>query len=177
MIKDISADMVESEKTVDGPNFVIASSVLDRLIDTDPGCLVDNPSSKTKQLQKLHDSIQRDLQALLNTRRPVTRPPKHLEELENSILYYGTEVFASTELESESVQLALLSMLECCIAKADGRLSNVRVTVMNGGFLNEQNLELRIEANVRLQEGMPSFCFEVTVDPASHHFILEPENE
>ncbi|GGA88201.1 type VI secretion protein [Brucella endophytica] len=156
---------------------VIASSVLDRLLDSEPDRPADPPMSIPAQIRQLRESIRRDLEALLNTRRSPVSPPAHLSELTDSALTYGVDGFVSANLVTDEAKIALAHALEGRIARTETRLTNVHVTILKGRATGERTLKMRIEASFRLQDGMPPIRFETTIDPSSQRFSIEAANE
>ena len=52
-----------------------APSILDRLLDSEPDLSVDTPRTRQKQVRDALESLRRDLESVLNTRRCATTPP------------------------------------------------------------------------------------------------------
>ena len=52
----------------------IRPSLLDRLIDEEPGNRGEAPDRRAQSLKELKDSVRRDLEWLLNSRRPPVEP-------------------------------------------------------------------------------------------------------
>lgn len=156
---------------------VIASSVLDRLLDEEPDQLSDQLMSLSAQTRHLRESIRRDLEALLNTRRSPQSPPANLPELAESALTYGVDGFVSANLVTDEAKVDLARALERRIAQTETRLTNVHVTILRNRNTGERTLKMRIEASFRLQDGTPPIRFETTIDPSSQRFSIESANE
>lgn len=155
----------------------IASSVLDRLLDSEPDRPTDQFMSISAQTRQLRECIRRDLEALLNTRRSPVSPPQQMSELSDSALSYGVDGFVSANLVTDEAKIALAYALERRIARTETRLANVHVTILKNRTTGERTLKMRIEASFRLQEGMPPIHFETTIDPSSQRFSIEAANE
>lgn len=160
-----------------GQDRVIATSVFDRLLDSEPDRPTDGPISIPAQTRLLQESIRRDLEALLNTRRSPASPPGSFGELSDSVLSYGVDGFVSANLVTDEAKIALARSLEHRIASTETRLDNVRVTILKSRTTGERTLKMRIEANYRLQEGAPPIHFETTIDPSSQRFSIEAAHE
>ncbi|MGH9901235.1 MAG: type VI secretion system baseplate subunit TssE, partial [Pyrinomonadaceae bacterium] len=76
----------------------ITLSVLDRLIDYEPEISREAPSSRSKSLHQLKQSLRRDLELLLNTRHTRELPPG-LKELNNSLAAYGLPDYSSANVK------------------------------------------------------------------------------
>jgi hypothetical protein len=78
----------------------LKTSVLDRLLDENPGVATDPPALESKSHRELRRSVRRDLENLLNTRQRALSWPKNLQELDCSLLSYGIPDFAAINLGS-----------------------------------------------------------------------------
>ena len=67
----------------------ITISVLDRLIDLEPGNRMENPPSRSQSVRLLKSAVRRDLEWLLNTRRICDPPDEGLKEVNRSAYVYG----------------------------------------------------------------------------------------
>jgi type VI secretion system protein ImpF len=105
-------------------------SVLDRLIDSEPG-LRDDPSiTRAQSIRELKVSLQRDLEWLLNTRLVAMELPESSEELKNSLFSYGLPEFR--ELNVSAAPELLSKYIERAIRRFEPRLANIRVTMRPG---------------------------------------------
>ena len=63
----------------------VQQSVLDRLIDDDPGRTHEYPLTRMQSVRALKAAVRRDLEWLLNTRAVARKPPAGFEQLKNSV--------------------------------------------------------------------------------------------
>ncbi|WFR98746.1 type VI secretion system baseplate subunit TssE [Rhizobium tumorigenes] len=155
---------------------VLSRSILDRLIDEEPDRLFDPPASTVEQIRTMRESIRRDLEALLNTRRCPEAPPASLSELKDALVSYGIDGMVSANLATDEAKLKLAQMVERRISMFETRLSDVRVTILKSRTMTERALRMRIQATFRLHEGMPPISFESTIDPSTQRFLVEAAN-
>ena len=155
---------------------VLARSILDRLIDEAPDRSIDPPMTLADQVREVRESIRRDLEALLNTRRCPMAPPAELTELKDALVSYGVVGMVSANLVTDEAQLRLAQAIERRISLFETRLSDVRVTILKSRTMTERALRLRIQATFRLHEGMPPISFESTIDPSTQRFLVETAN-
>ncbi|MGF9564599.1 type VI secretion system baseplate subunit TssE [Neorhizobium sp. JUb45] len=155
---------------------VLSRSILDRLIDDAPDRDFDPPASVTDQTREMRESIRRDLEALLNTRRCPSAPPSELSELKDALVSYGVDGMVSANLVTDEAKLSLARMIERRITMFETRLSEVRVTILKSRTMTERALRMRIQATFRLHEGMPPISFESTIDPSTQRFLVEAAN-
>jgi type VI secretion system protein ImpF len=151
-------------------------SMLDRLMDFEPDLAEDRLKTIGKQVEEVRESLRRDLEALLNTRRSPQTPPKTLAELDRSLVSFGVDGFFTTALVTASQREQFAQRLESRIRLFEQRLDSVRVSVLPVRHPNERSLRLRIEASYVAQEGMPAIAFETAVDPSTQRIVVEAPN-
>lgn len=113
---------------IGAPETPITLSVLDRLLGAESAA-PDRPLTRGQALRKLKDSVRRDLEWLLNTRRDPEAPPEGAGELERSLYNYGLPDIGTFALRSVADQNRLLQLLESAVATFEPRIMNARVTL------------------------------------------------
>ena len=106
----------------------ITPSLLDRLIDEEPGVSREPPISRSKSLRQLKQSVKRDLEWLLNTRRFIDEVPEDLKEVRDSALMFGLPDFTSANVSSTNDQNRVRRMVQDAIEQYEPLLSEVSVT-------------------------------------------------
>src|SRR5579871_4348739 len=71
----------------------LRTSVLDRLLDDNPRGSHESPQTMAQQMREIRQSVQRDLENLLNTRWRCTAWAPDLDELDDSLINYGIPDF------------------------------------------------------------------------------------
>src|SRR5688572_29401729 len=118
-------------------------SVLDRLMHLDPR----GPGRGRGQLQRdLKEGIRRDLEDLLNTRWRCSSWPPNLEELELSLVNYGSPDFTGANLGSPTNQEDFRRILQRVIQRYEPRFSGVTVALLKNPDPMDRTLRFRIEA-------------------------------
>ena len=69
---------------------LVGMPLLDRLVDEDPKEAADPPVTRTQSVRMLKNSLRRDLEWLLNTRR-------HVDEAPESFYYLSRSLFFSSD--------------------------------------------------------------------------------
>jgi len=103
----------------------IRTSILDRLIDLEPGVSHEPVQQRTFDLRQIKAAVVRDLENLLNTRRHIFAPPAALTEVNSSLLVYGLGDFTSQNPRSPSVKQQLRQDIEKTLSRFEPRLRNV----------------------------------------------------
>lgn len=165
--------MVDPLKRYRPTTQTLHRSMLDRITDFEPDLLEDRPKTIGKQVQELREHLRRDLEILLNTRRPPITPPKNMTELDNSLVSFGVDGFFTTSLMTSFDRDEFARQLESRVRLFEPRLESTRVSVLPARHSSERSLRLRIEASYVAQEGMPPITFETSVDPSTQRIEVE----
>jgi type VI secretion system protein ImpF len=119
-------------------------SLLDRLLER-------ASDGRGRPLRDLQAAIRRDLQALLNARRPWASTPDSHAALRNSILGYGLPDFAAGAFNSPAAREALCKEIASTIRRFEPRLSNVVVKLRDRAETMDPLLRIRIEGVLRME--------------------------
>ena len=87
-------------------------SVFDRLLDDDPSSTREPRVSTQMALRELKQSVRRDLEWLLNTRRLVHDVAPTLTEVNRSVAVYGLPDLTATNIDSSAEQAKLVRAVE-----------------------------------------------------------------
>src|SRR5262249_60560156 len=97
----------------DGVNHrPLLPSLLDRLLDADPGVRREPPAAQHLLLRELKQAVRRDLENLLNTRVRNVTWGSHLDELDRSLVNYGLPDFNGMSLASTGDRERFCRLLE-----------------------------------------------------------------
>lgn len=131
----------------------------DALLTTDGGILA------------LRESVRRDLEALLNTRRPRLSWPATMTELDGSILAYGIGDIAGRHFESVAERSTFCTEVAAAIARFDTRLKAVavRLTEKSPGL----GFGLVIEAVLETGQLALALTFGTKLDPSLQRMSVE----
>lgn len=152
----------------------ITPSVLDRLIDDEPEVTREPPVSRLKSLRQLKQSVRRDLEWLLNTRRLVDEIPEDLKEVRDSVIAFGLPDFTTAAIASVTDQNRVRRMVETAIATFEPLLKDVTVTVERGREF-ERSLHFRISANLQVEPDPEPVTFDTTLHPWSIEFKVQAD--
>ena len=147
-----------------------APSLLDRLLDDAPDVLIDPPRTRQAQVRDALESIRRDLEAVLNTRRCPTSPPAGLQRLRRSLLTYGVGDFIGANMTTREQRQVFAAALEEAIRDCEPRFRNLSVAVLDPRDAGERVLRLRIEAMVVLEDSAMPVLFASSINPATLRF-------
>lgn len=147
-------------------------SLLDRLIDYDPELSQDAARSNIARLQDLKLSVRRNLEALLNTRRPYQTWSASSAELPRSMLAYGVPDVSDSAADLMTTRERLRAAVEQALRTFEPRLKAVRVSIARSEQESDRTLRFRIEAVIRRGGILDPIAFESVLQPASGAFDI-----
>ena len=140
-------------------------SVLDRLIDYDPGNKRDAPSSRAQVLRELKLSVRRDLENLLNTRRRCLEWPPTFTELEVALVNYGIPDFTGTVLSRQRQREEFRRTVEKVIRVFEPRFKQVQVEMLDNSEPTDHTLRFRINALLHAEPAPEPVVFDSALEP------------
>ena len=146
---------------------LLTPSVLDRLLDYDPGVEKDPPVSPVQAVRDLHQSVRRDLETLLNTRCRNALTPAGLEELDESLVNYGIPDFTGANLASADSREEFRRAIESIVRKYEPRFKSVRVTLLDNVEPLDRTLRFRIDALVHAEPAPEPVVFDSILEPVT----------
>ena len=156
-------------------NRPLLPSLLDRLIDLDPGTGREPPAARHQVLREVKASLRRDLEHLLNTRARNLVWPPHLGEIAGSLADYGLPDFTVVGLASQQERERFCDRLREIILRHEPRLANVRVLSPDGDEALDRTFRFKIEAELDVDPAPEPILFDSLVKPATGVFEVGTE--
>jgi type VI secretion system protein ImpF len=154
-------------------NVEIVPSLLDRLVDDNPGLSQELLGSHLQDVRGLERSVVRDLESLLNTRREALADlPEEFTEVNKSLLVYGLPDFTSYNLFNPADRNRLRRTLEMAIVAFEPRLQRVRVTLGAPGQ-NDRALHFRIEGLLRVEPAPEPVAFDTILQLETQEYLVK----
>ena len=148
-----------------------APYLLDRLIDAAPG----EPGDALKpmlSLDQLKDSVARDVESLLNTRRGLSAQDlQGLPQVRRSVASFGLDDFSSKTLANTDDQAFVCQALERAIADHEPRLRNVHVELGRRDGAT-QRLRFSIRAMLRVHPMQEPVNFDAVLQAGTQHYAV-----
>ncbi len=152
-------------------------SILDRLVDEatwevlardaeGPGIRVD--------LGSLRASVERDLEALLNTRRPPIVLSEEPNELDRSLANYGLPDLSGVNLVSSDARDEFRGMVEEAVRRFEPRFKTVSVRLRDEWAEGDRSLRLRIEGTLHADPVPETVVFDSILEPVARSIDVEP---
>ena len=146
---------------------LVTQSILDRLTQVE-----DWPSTRNQSLRFFRDAIKRDLEWLLNTRKPPLPQLASRTAARDSVINFGLPDISALGLRSATDQRSLRSAIENCLRVFEPRLSDVRVTLESSDTA-DRRLRFHIEANMRLDPAPEEITFDTVLELSSGEYRVK----
>jgi type VI secretion system protein ImpF len=146
---------------------MVTQSVLDRLMSVE-----DWPTTRAQSIRFFKDSLKRDLEWLLNTRRSPMPEMEAYPGAQGSILDFGLPDISSLGLTSASDHRHLRLAMEACLRSYEPRLMNIRVTLEDPDKV-ERRLRFHIEGAMKLDPAPEEIAFDTVLEIASGEYKVK----
>lgn len=148
----------------------VLPSLLDRLTDQQPAQPADPPVSREESARRFRESVQRDLDWLLNSRRTI-RTAAEESEVARSMHEFGLPDFSSRTRSDAGWQARLIDDLTDTIRRFEPRLDNVLVSLSDGSDL--QRVRFSITATLIMDPSPEQVVFDTVLEIASGDIAVE----
>jgi type VI secretion system protein ImpF len=151
----------------------ILPSVLDRLLDDEPGTEREPIPNRFQNLRELKKAVTRDLEDLLNTRQEMLEElPSEFAEVSRSLVSYGLPDFTSFSLLSKHDRNRIRRAVEQAIANFEPRLARVSVT-LEPPRDNDRAVRFHIEALLRLEPAPELVTFDAVLQLTTQKYVIQ----
>ena len=147
--------------------ILITQSLVDRLLDTDQW-----PETRAASISMYRDSIKRDLEWLLNTRKPVMPELESFPLTAASVLNFGLPDIHSFDGSAGKEQNALTAALERCIQTFEPRIKLPRVYLTRSDLLS-RSLKFHIEGQVLFENMEEEIKFDTVLELISGEYEVK----
>jgi type VI secretion system protein ImpF len=149
----------------------LVPSVLDRLVDLEPRISTEPPTSRPRSLAQLKESVKRDLEWLLNSKRTPEPVPPGLPHLEQSLLTFGMPDLSALSLSSVHDQDSLRRAIETVIRRFEPRLIGVSVSQVDV-VGRDRSIRFRIDAMLKVDPAPEPVTFDSELQLSSKAFLV-----
>jgi len=150
-------------------------SILDRLIEP-RGEETSDLHRRGQSVRELEEAVRRDLQDLLNTRRPAIDGFSEDAELSRSLLTFGLPELTTFDPTVPDHRKTLQTIIESTIAKFEPRLMDVRVTSIDADAASGRGLRMCVEALLRVSPAPIPVTFDTVVKSGSGEWEVVETN-
>ena len=145
-------------------DVIVTLSVLDRLIDREPGTQVEAPLSRSQSVRVLKAAVRRDLEWLLNTRRIFLAPDESLKEVGRSLYVYGLPDFSTYSMAAPGDQARLLRELLSTIKLFEPRIANVSIVPLESEEIMLKHFRFRIDGILLMDPAPEPISFDTVIE-------------
>jgi type VI secretion system protein ImpF len=148
-------------------------SLLDRLTDHAPGVSADPATTREASTRAFRDSVQRDVEWLLNTRRTIVAVPPYFPEVRRSVHEYGLPDTTGIPVATPEGQAQLLAALQDTLERFEPRLARPRVRFAapveaTGG--RTPHIRFVVEATLMMDPSPEQVVFDTVLEVASGEY-------
>jgi len=151
----------------------VTLSVFDRLVDREPYESREAPLGRAASVRILKESVCRDLEWLLNTRRYADLIDEWAKELPRSVFWYGLPDFTAYSLASSQDQAKLLRALQAGVKAFEPRLANVRITSVEVASVGSRTLRFRIDGLLMMDPSPEHVSFDTALELTSGEYKVK----
>ncbi len=151
----------------------LQASVLDRLIDDNPGNIDLSPKRRAIGLRTLRQNVRRDLENLLNAKMRWNIWPANFNELNQSLVNYGLPDFACIAMDSVEGRLNFCREIERSIRQFEPRFLEVSVSLKHTEIPEDRVLQLRIDALLHADPQPAYITFDSDFEPINQGIIVK----
>jgi type VI secretion system protein ImpF len=129
------------------------------------------PASQAASVRGLKEVIRRDLEALLNTRKPLARQLEGYSLAANSVLNYGLEDLSSLSVSSSGQLIEMQRAIQQCLAIYEPRLTDISVSIEEGGRIDKE-IKLHIEATLPFYPTIEAVTFDTVFNVTNQTYSV-----
>jgi type VI secretion system protein ImpF len=151
--------------------FNLTASILDRLLDMEPGQSNESARYRVVSEQQILNSVIRDIENLLNTRCNPIMVPDSLTRTKESLFLYGLKDFTVDNPESSFIRQKLCREIEKIISIFEPRLKKtiVRVESQEG---RKRQLFFRISGTLMVEPLAEPVSFDTVFDLNRGQYVI-----
>lgn len=148
----------------------VLPSLLDRLTDEQPAQPADALVSREESARRYRESVQRDLDWLLNSRRTI-RTAADDSQVARSVHEFGLPDFSSRTRSDAGWQKKLVDDFAATIRTFEPRLANVKVSLAEASDMHR--VRFNIAATLLMDPSPEQVVFDTVLEVASGEIAVE----
>lgn len=139
-------------------------SLIDRLLDDAPDAALDDQESDALRFERFKLGLRRDLEGLLNSKKPHAAWLGRVEGIGDTIVGFGLTDLSTEDFGTPAVRERIRRMIATCIRTYETRLEKVEVEV--DGAPTSAGVGFRITAVVRLAAFEEAVTYDARLRPS-----------
>jgi type VI secretion system protein ImpF len=158
------------------PERTVTQSVLERLIDREPGNSSEPPPTRAQSVRLLKAALRRDLEWLLNARRSPEAVGREFKELEQSLFNYGVPDLSAINRESARDRNRLNRVIEQTLATFEPRLKKIKVIPLESASGAQNVLRFQIEGLLDMDPAPELISFDTVLQLSSGEYQVKGDS-
>jgi type VI secretion system protein ImpF len=142
---------------------IITQSLVDRLIDDDPQASIDAHESEDDAVARYKVALRRDLESLLNTKRPWLPVVDRYPGMDRTVVGYGIPDLSTEDMSVPAVRKRVRRVIAQVIREHEPRLSEIDIEMDEGP--TSRGMRLRIAAVLNITQSEETVVYEASVRP------------
>jgi type VI secretion system protein ImpF len=156
---------------------VVQPSLVDRLTDADPRAVRDAPTTPKDSAKAYRDSVQTDIEWLLNTRRSIVAVPEAYRELARSVHEFGLPDITGIAVNTAPGRARLRDMIQDTLERFEPRLESPVVRIRDADVLSTPMVRFQVEAILRMDPSPEHVVFDTVLEVARGEYAVEIDGE
>jgi type VI secretion system protein ImpF len=146
---------------------LVTQSLIDRLIDVD-----DWPTTRSNSMRMYRDSLKRDVESLLNTRRPPISNLQGYPKAAASVIHFGlTDINAFTGSAERDENALLLAILQS-LREFEPRIQSPRVSLIRNDTA-ARHLRFHIDGRIQFDNVPEDITFDTVLELSSGEYEVK----
>jgi type VI secretion system protein ImpF len=151
----------------------VQPSLLDRLTDENPQVSGDVAVSREESVRRFRQAVQRDVEALLNTRRSIVEIDPGDVELRRSVHEFGISDTTGLAVGTAVGRKLLTDDIKDALQRFEPRLMNVVVRLTDSNQVRTPQVRFAIEATLRMDPSPEQIVFDTVLEIASGAYAVD----
>ncbi|HEX4683844.1 MAG TPA: type VI secretion system baseplate subunit TssE [Gemmatimonadaceae bacterium] len=148
----------------------VQPSLIDRLTDDEPRVVADAPITREESARRFRQSVQRDVEWLLNTRRTMYPAPDWALEVRRSVYDYGLPDATGLPVGTPAGSARLLAALRDTLERFEPRLAQLDVRLVDADRGRAPQLRFVVEATLLMDPSPVRVVFDTVLEIARDQY-------
>lgn len=154
----------------------VQPSLLDRLTDEAPREPADRPTTRDASTRAFRAAVQRDVEALLNTRRTIIQPTEKQVEVAKSVHQYGLPDMTGYPVNAREGRERLTEEILDTLRRFEPRLTNVQLTLREQQDGDASHVRFSIAATLLMDPSPEQVLFDTLLEVATGAYELDDKS-
>jgi type VI secretion system protein ImpF len=155
----------------------LVPSLLDRLLDYEPGVSREPARSRHQLLRELKQSVCRDLENLLNTRVRCVPWPPGLKEVQQSLVGYGIPDLTGASLGTKAERQEFCQIIKTVIDRFDPRLKKLSIRLIDPSGAVDRTIRFQIDAMLQAEPAPEPITFDSSLRLSTGTFEVKGKTD